>query len=269
MQKEDLYKIGEFSKLCRLTVKTLRYYEKTGLLLPSYTDNETGYRYYQTSQLIDIQRIIMCRQLGMTIKEIVTSKDFSNSLLKRKNEIIKSIEEANHQLLLINNIINVKEKIMAYQAIVKKIPSHIVYYREGMIKSYNDIVNFILEAGKECRDNNPGIKCLDPDYCYVSYFNHSYVDHDIKLCYAQAVNKMGKESTNIKFRVDEETDAICVLHKGSYSKLGEAYTFGLLYVKENNYLITGDLKERYIDGMWNKDNEDDWLTEIEIPVVRK
>ena len=43
-------KIGEFSKLCRVSVKTLRHYEEMGLLVPDETDEWTGYRYYSLEQ---------------------------------------------------------------------------------------------------------------------------------------------------------------------------------------------------------------------------
>jgi len=45
------FKIGEFSKLNRVTVKTLRHYEEIGLLVPSQVDKWTGYRYYDVCQL--------------------------------------------------------------------------------------------------------------------------------------------------------------------------------------------------------------------------
>ena len=53
-----MYKIGDFSSMSKTTIKTLRYYEKEGLLTPVYIDQNTGYRYYESSQLIDISKII-------------------------------------------------------------------------------------------------------------------------------------------------------------------------------------------------------------------
>ena len=65
-----MYKIGEFSSLAKTTIKTLRYYEKENLLKPVYIDLNTGYRYYETSQLIEISKIIALRQIGISIKDI-------------------------------------------------------------------------------------------------------------------------------------------------------------------------------------------------------
>ena len=51
-----MYKIGEFSKMSKTTIKTLRYYENEGLLMPSYVDPYTNYRYYESSQLTDLTK---------------------------------------------------------------------------------------------------------------------------------------------------------------------------------------------------------------------
>lgn len=62
-----MYKIGQFSSMSKTTIKTLRYYEKEGLLKPIYVDLNTGYRYYDTSQLVDISKIISLRQIGISM----------------------------------------------------------------------------------------------------------------------------------------------------------------------------------------------------------
>ena len=65
-----MYKIGEFSHLCSLPVKTLRYYADEGLLLPAETDPFTGYRYYRAAQLPEVYRIAALKELGYTLAEI-------------------------------------------------------------------------------------------------------------------------------------------------------------------------------------------------------
>lgn len=65
-----MYRIGEFSILSKTTIKTLRYYEKEKLLIPSYVDNNNGYRFYETAQLLELSKIISLRQIGMTIDNI-------------------------------------------------------------------------------------------------------------------------------------------------------------------------------------------------------
>ena len=65
-----MHRIGEFSELSKTTIKTLRYYEKEGLLIPAHVDQDTGYRFYETSQLPELAKIISLRQMGLSINNI-------------------------------------------------------------------------------------------------------------------------------------------------------------------------------------------------------
>jgi DNA-binding transcriptional MerR regulator len=65
-----MFKISEFSKISRVSVKTLRYYDQLGLLKPARTDEATGYRYYTAEQLIRLHRILAYKDLGFTLEQI-------------------------------------------------------------------------------------------------------------------------------------------------------------------------------------------------------
>ena len=67
----NLYKIGEFSKIVNLPIKTLRYYYEYGLLEPSYVDEFTGYRYYNEANISECKLIT----LDFTLEEILNCKD--------------------------------------------------------------------------------------------------------------------------------------------------------------------------------------------------
>lgn len=76
-----MYRIKEFSKLAKITVKTLRYYEKEGLLKPAFVNNNS-YRYYDASQLVILSKIISLRQIGFSIKQI--KEIFAKDMLREK-----------------------------------------------------------------------------------------------------------------------------------------------------------------------------------------
>ena len=63
-------KIGEFSRLCRVTVRTLRHYEEIDLLVPEIIDRSSGYRYYAVGQLQKMESIKMLKELGFSLDEI-------------------------------------------------------------------------------------------------------------------------------------------------------------------------------------------------------
>ena len=69
MDKQNLLTIGNLSKQTGVHVKSLRYYEQLGILLPAYTDPDTGYRYYTLSQIPVVHAICACIFLDIPLKE--------------------------------------------------------------------------------------------------------------------------------------------------------------------------------------------------------
>lgn len=168
-----MYRIGMFSKLGRVTVKTLHHYDEVGLLAPATIDEENGYRYYTASQLSELNTIVALRQMGFSVPEvsaIVAGHNVAGIISERKTELETTVQNVTDQLLRLNNYINEQKegRAMDYQAVIKNIPA---------------------------------------------------------------------------------TTVVSVLHKGSYEKLGEAYAYALQWVEQNNYRITDNIRESYIDGI--------------------
>lgn len=265
-----MYKIGDFSSMSKTTIKALRYYEKEGLLKPVFIDPNTGYRFYETSQLIDVSKIVSLRQIGLSIKDIkrvLDGHDMAEILNKRKAEIENSIAGFNIELSKINYLLEGNN--MSNEIFTKEIPGYIVYYRDGKLKNFGEIQDFVLKAGADCAKLNPCLRCVNPDYCYVSYLDGEYKEKDFRIRYAQAVESFGLETGDIGFVKTEPVTAVCIYHKGSYGNLRESYNAIIKYIEENNYEIIENARECYIDGCWNKENEDDYLTEIQFPVKKR
>lgn len=263
--------IGEFSKMTKTTVKALRFYDESQLLKPAYVEATTGYRYYRNTQLIELQEIIAYRQIGLSIEDIqriMSGHDATGILLERMDMVESELKNLQDQKSRINSLLRqIQEEFsMSYQVIVKTIPAYTVFYRTGIIPSFQEMSKFIIEAGEECRNANPGLKCIEPDYCYVTYTAKEFRHTDIELEYAQAVERRGVETANTKFKDIDATQAVCIYHKGPFDEIGKAYAFIYQWIEENDYEPTQNARERYIDGIWNKDDPMEWLTEIQVPV---
>lgn len=266
-----MYRIGQFSQLSKVTVKALRYYDEVGLLKPAYVDQWTGYRSYGTEQLLPLQRIVALRQAGLAIDEIsaiLSGQDGAAILSKRRQSLKWEMAEARGRLIRLESILKQEDIFMNYQATVRTIPGCTVYYKEGVLASMADMGDFIVGSGSECAAANPGIKCLEPDYCFVSYVDPEYKEHDVGMMYAQAVTARGVETDSIKFKDLEPVEAVCVYHKGPYDGLGDAYAFAMNWIKQNGYELIERPRECYIDGCWNKEDAAEWLTELQFPVKK-
>lgn len=97
-----MLKIGDFSKMGKTTVKTLRYYDSIGLLRPKQIDEETGYRWYSTEQLIALAQIQQWRQLGLgvaLIRRILHGEVSENDALsQRRRQIAADLDSLQHQV---------------------------------------------------------------------------------------------------------------------------------------------------------------------------
>ncbi|WP_025690758.1 MerR family transcriptional regulator [Paenibacillus zanthoxyli] len=100
-----MLKISAFSKLTRVSVKTLRFYDNLGLLKPAVVDENNGYRYYTEEQLLTVKRIVALKEQGFTLEQIkplleenVMPEAVKNQLADKKKELEQAIHEAQNQL---------------------------------------------------------------------------------------------------------------------------------------------------------------------------
>lgn len=269
-----MYRIGMFSKLGRVTIKTLHHYDEVGLLAPAYVDKESGYRYYKASQLFRLNEIVALRQMGFSILEIsaiVDGHNIAGILAQRKAELESEVQNVTDQLSRLNNYINEQKEgqIMNYQAVIKEIPAYTVYSAKYTLPNYASLNEIMPALGAKVSKANPGIKCVEPGYCFNVYLDGEYRDTDINVEICEAVVRRGKGGDGVVFKDISAATVVSVLHRGAYEKLGEAYAYAMQWVEQNGYQIIDNVRESYIDGIWNKDNVEDWLTEIQVPVEKK
>lgn len=95
-----LYRIGEFSKLTGIPIRTLRYYDSIDLFKPSEVDLFTSYRYYKEEQVKDLELINELKEVGFTLEEIRNNwNNFSEELfLKRKEKLLEEIKLRNEAI---------------------------------------------------------------------------------------------------------------------------------------------------------------------------
>lgn len=262
-----MLKIGEFSVLSHITVKALRYYEKEGILLPSETDAQTGYRFYDTGKLETAAEIRRYRQMDLSIDEIraiLSGGDEKEILAAKARALEGERNRLDGCLLAIRQIL--EEEKMKYEVTEKRIPEMTVYTSETVLPRYSDAMQWIPSVGEECLRLNPGIRCAEPPYEFMEYLDGEYRETDVRVRHTEAVTSFGAENERIRFGTLPPARVLSILHKGPYENIGEAYAFIMKYAEVNGYKVAGLARECYIDGIWNKETPEEWLTEIQLPV---
>lgn len=103
-----MLKIGEFSQLCQVTVKTLRHYDWIGLLKPAHIDPFTSYRYYTVEQLPRIHRIMALKAMGLSLEQIglildeeLSTDEIRGMLRLKQAEFAQQIREVQQRQAMI------------------------------------------------------------------------------------------------------------------------------------------------------------------------
>jgi DNA-binding transcriptional MerR regulator len=126
-----MLKIGEFSRLCQVTVKTLHHYADLGLLHPAHIDPSTGYRYYSLEQLPRIHRIMALKELGLSLEQIglmldvdVGTEQIRGMLRLKQAEIQQHIREEQQRLALVEfrlRMIEAEDNFPELDVVIKRL----------------------------------------------------------------------------------------------------------------------------------------------------
>lgn len=123
-----MFKISEFSRLSRVSLKTLRFYDQIGILKPADIDKETGYRFYAAEQLVTLNRILMYKDLGFTLQQIqqllheeMSIDQLQGIFRQKEREMERLLEEEQARLNRIKErLLSIEQKGYIEQEVVFK-----------------------------------------------------------------------------------------------------------------------------------------------------
>lgn len=282
-----MYKIGDFAKKFNVTIKTIRFYEKKGLLKPCYVDIYTNYRYYDEKNVVEMKKIVYLKQLGLTLDEI---RNYSDEILVSKinkfEEKIKKLDRSIDVLKKLSKKGGIKEMKMFENdervigkwnlvGVCKKVKD----YYEGKIdqdESFAIKELYLMEEGKEY-----WVISWTKDYIYIKDKANKYtLDNDIMfvelngmLDNTECKYAVYKKENDKRYNIDEiaikdnidleyvEDEKLvgnwkavdCVMNKEQFIP-GKKYFDGELYVEKISAYDDGTVLIAYNDGNTKKTN---------------
>ncbi|MBC8059169.1 MAG: MerR family transcriptional regulator [Clostridiaceae bacterium] len=271
-----MFKIGDFSRFTRVSIRMLRHYDEIGILKPKSIDDFTGYRFYSVDQIPRVNRIRILREMGFSLIEInglmgsdLDSEQLLSLLMNRKREISEVIEYEKEKLLKVENMIKFIDKEdsnMKYDIIIKNIPTYKVLSLRAIIPAYNEEGKLWEEIQTFAGKNN--INGIAP--CYAIYHDVGYKDSDIDVEVTMCVNKNIVETDRIKLRELEDVPEMAIIfHQGAFEEMGSAYHALGVWMSSNGYEMNGPTRAIYHKGPWCEKDPSNYLTEIQSPVVKK
>lgn len=274
MEKRNLFSIGDVAKMFHLSVSSLRHYEKTGLVMPEYVDEDTGYRYYSTRQFEALNTIRYLRVLDMPLTEIA---DFL------QNREVERIEE---KLRLQKAAVIEKQKEL--QRIERKIDNRLRQLQEAQTASLDVIEEVQISACsivwmEDSLEIHNALDMEDPvrrlqqseDAAEALVFlgkvgigiSASHLQEQQFDQYDGIFLVLDKED-NFEGKTMTLPDTLCVRirFRGSHAEAPAKYRKLLSYIREHHMEITGFSREITIIDSGITNDIEKFVTEITIPV---
>ena len=272
-----MFRIGDFSRIARVSCRLLRYYDELGLLQPGRVEQDTGYRYYSAAQLPRLNRILVLKELGMSLEQIARIIDANPSaaelramLLVRRNDAERAVQEQAAQLRHIETRIaqvDADGALSADDVIVRAEPARTLLSLRRTVASFAEARGLISELHASVKGRPPGALMA---VAHAQAFEHDEIDVEFGFVLAGgAVQRPKGTETSLKLRElpAEESVAACVrigLPEHAHLVTGKIGSF----VEANGYELAGPSRELFLQPP-QPDRMEEAVVEMQFPIKKK
>lgn len=269
-----MLKIGEFSKLSRVSVRMLRHYDDIGLLKPVEIDKFTGYRYYKTEQLTVIGRIVSLRDMGFSLSDIIKILEIYDDrekldfyLERQRKELDALYNETAYQMMLLDTARKRlrKEQTMNYDVSVKTISERYAATVHMTIPHYEDEAM----AWQILMEETDSMNLIPSEPCLVaaSFLDDEFKEENVELIVWKTVKGTYPDTEHVKFKTLPEVKVASCTVMGGYEQLTDVYAAVIAWVNENGYKSAGPMFNIYHVSPYETQNPDEFVTEVCYPIA--
>jgi effector-binding domain-containing protein len=269
-----MIKIGTFSRISQVPVKTLRYYDEIGLLKPVEVERFTGYRYYSYNQLARLNRILALKDLGFSLDQIIllldedlTHAEMRGMLRMKQAELREKVQEEQSKLERVGarlRLIEQEASMSGIDVVIKKVDPVLVAGVRDVIPTYPEqaLLWHKLEGYLKQQGAVPNGPCFT-----VYYSDEPEIDAEVCEPLSAPIPAAGPVLVHQLPAVDKMASLV---YRGPFTTLVEAYNALIKWIETNGYQISGPGRELYLEipKKPGDQNDPDTLTEIQFPVVK-
>lgn len=264
--------IGEFSRICGVTTRTLRHYDSIGLIKPLKVDQGSGYRSYALEQLRTMLLINRLKRYEFSLEEIaellasgdnelLTEKIAQKSLAaKRKSEQYQELErQMESDILQMKKGFDIMAFIDQIEVTLSEVKErHILYSRQRMsVEEYGRHVGGLFALAQQ-----EGLKLVGAPLSIYHDSEFDPADNDTEVA-------LPVERSSEKTRVLAGGLCATALCSGPYSNLPNAYARLMEWMQKNGYALAAAPYEQYEKGPMETDEPEEFLTRIYFPLQKK
>ncbi len=284
-----MIKIGDFSKLAHVSVKTLRHYGQLGLLKPARIDRYNGYRYYTLQQLTHLNRILALKDLGFSLEQIVqllsenlSTAEMRGMLRMKQLELAEQVEAEQARLARVAQRLRRLEEGGPPQSevAIKAVPAQVVLAvravaanEEAILPARQSLQLLLQNALRRAR-----LKPQGPMFGLISNLAHVDTDLEVEMGVSikpRAEQRAGDwEGSPITLRLLPAAPSMAsVIHEGAYATISQAHTTLYAWAQANAYHLTDCGLEIYLPeseeaAITHTSTAQTHFTEVQWPVER-
>lgn len=271
-----MFKIGEFSKLCRVPTKTLRYYDEIGLLHPDRVDAFTGYRYYTLEQLTRVNTILVLRDLDFSLAEIaqmldeaLTPEQMRGMLRMKQAEITRRVDAEQARLARVEARLRLLEdKTMPeYEIVIKQVEPMRALVVRDVVPDYHSMGTLFMDLMEVLETQ----KVTPTGPMFGIYYDEGYKESDVDVEVGIPVTGGDDLPTEGRVRIREvegQAQMASLVRKGPYDDFNPAYQALMTWIAASGYEAAGLAREVYLRGPAECEDQSECVVEIQCPVRR-
>jgi effector-binding domain-containing protein len=270
-----MFRIGDFSRLSRVSVKALRYYDEIGLLKPVEVDRFTSYRYYSAEQLPRLNYIIALKDMGLSLEEIatlvnnqLTPHQMRDIFILKKGELQRRLAEEKLRLEQVEKLLKQLEKedkMPDYQVVIKKLAPMKIASVRGTVPTYHDI-NVLFEKMNPVFKEHASAIAGPP---LAIYHDMEYREKDVDIEVAVPIAGDLSLPAPVKVRdLPGEEQVASLVYQGPYESINEAYQALMAWCEANGYELAGPDRELYLTAPEKTPDPSGYITELQQPVKK-
>lgn len=242
-----MYTIGQFSKICQVTTKALRHYEKIGLLVPAKVEPGNQYRYYSREQVSQVKNVIFMKELGFplhTIKNMIAQKaesgELKTALEEHRKRLLEELDLCNSRLVKLawwQSTLEAKKmnKTKSYDIRIRDIQEMQARTLRKQLTSFPQEVPTLLRSLLEEILSSGGV-CAGPPV--LIYYDEEFNPDKVDLEVAWPVN-----DSRLANKTLPAVRAATLMHVGPYDGLNSAYEALFAWVNQNGYRAAFPMRE--------------------------
>jgi len=273
-----LFKIGDFSNLSQVSVKTLRYYERIGLLKPMQVDSCTGYRYYSAEQLPRLNRILALKDLGFSLEQISTLLNNTLSLAQMRGMLMlkqaetqQLVEAEQAKMVRIEarlRQIEQEDTMPEYEVIRESVHTQRVASIRGLIPTRSQMESYITSIFTEMATYMQQYRASQSAPALMLWYDQEFREHDLDVEIALPTNDLLPDSERIRvYELPVVANMACVVHHGSFATIGPAYNAISQWIQINGHHMGSPHRLVYIYYDQGIDPSS-YVTELQFPVKK-